>query len=151
MMGQAGPEPAAVALPSRRAVRLGDAVAVTYVLLCVAAGVVAGLQIWALAELHRGLVQTAEAFDLTARAIGAVGNVPVIGGGAGQLAGSVQDAATQIREGALAARAQIRTLALVVGAAIAALPLVPVLGLYLPLRLAWRRAVRRPLGRSEKP
>jgi len=151
MTGQAGTGPGVVALPSRRAVRLGDAAAVAYVLLCVTAGVLAGLQIWALAELHRGLVQTAEAFDQTARAIAAIGDVPVIGGGAGRLAGSVQEAATQIRDGALAARTQVHTLALVVGAAIAALPLVPVLGLYVPLRLAWRRAVRRPrVGSAER-
>jgi hypothetical protein len=129
-------------LPSRRTVRRWDAAAVVFVLLCAAAGVVAGMQIWALAELHRGLVQTAEAFDLTARALGTVGNVPVIGDDAGRLAGSVQDAATQIRVGALEARAEVRTLAVAVGAAIAVLPVVPVLAVYVPLRVAWHRGVR---------
>ncbi len=69
------------------------------------------------------------ALDLTARAIGLVGQVPLIGSGADRLAGSVADTSAQIRTKAVAARADVRSPALVI---------VPVLVLCLPLRVATR-------------
>ena len=121
-------------LPSARSLHRWDATATVYVVVVVGAGLFAGQQIWSLAELHRGLLDAADALDLTARAIGLVGQVPLIGSGADQLAGSVADTSAQIRTSAVAARADVRSLALVIGAAIALLPIVPVLVLYVPLR-----------------
>ena len=129
-------------LPSARSLHRWDATATVYVVVVVGAGLFAGRQIWSLAELHRGLLDAADALDLTARAIGLLGQVPLIGSGADQLAGSVADTSAQIRTSAVAARADVRSLALVIGAAIALLPIVPVLVLYVPLRMARQRELR---------
>jgi hypothetical protein len=141
-------------LPSGRAIRRWDLLATAYILLCAAFGVAAGLHLWALAELHRGLLEASNALDLTARAIALLGEVPVVGSGADQLAGSVRDTAGQVRASALGARTDVRVLAVVVGAAVALLPVIPVLAVYLPLRLARRREVRglrRALARDADP
>ncbi len=60
-------------LPSARSLHRWDATATVYVVVVVGAGLFAGRQIWSLAELHRGLLDAADALDLTARAIGLVG------------------------------------------------------------------------------
>lgn len=129
-------------LPSARTVRRWDAAIVVYLLVVVGAGLLAGRQIWALAQLHLGLLDAADALDLTARAIGLLGQVPVVGAGADQLAGSVADTSGQVRTSAVAARADVRSLAVVVGASVALLPTVPVLLMYVPLRVARHREMR---------
>jgi hypothetical protein len=129
-------------LPSGRAVRRWDVVTVVYVAVAVALGTVAGMQLWSLAELRRGLLEAAQALELTSRAIALIGNVPVIGGGADELADSVRDTSVQVRSSAEAAAADVRMLAVVVGVALVVVAVVPVLAVYLPLRLARVREVR---------
>jgi hypothetical protein len=129
-------------LPSGRTVRRWDVVAMAYVVVSVALGMVAGVQLWSLAELHRGLLEAAQALELTSRAIALVGNIPVIGDGADELAGSVRDTSVQVRTSAVTAAADVRALAVVVGVALVLVAVVPVLALYLPLRLARSREVR---------
>ncbi len=129
-------------LPSGRTLRRWDVATLVYTAVFAALGVVAGVQLWNLAELHRALLEAAQALDQTSRAIALVGEVPVVGDGAAELAGSVRDTAAQVRTGALAAATDVRTLAVVVGVALVVLPLAPVLALYVPLRVARAREVR---------
>ncbi|HXV92723.1 MAG TPA: hypothetical protein VD813_05455 [Pseudonocardia sp.] len=129
-------------VPSARTLRRWDAAAVLTAALFVGLGVAAGVQVWQLAELHRGLVQAADALDLTARAIALLGEIPLIGSGAGELAASVRDTAVEVRGSAAAARGDLRTLAVVIGTALAALALLPLLLAYVPLRVARSRELR---------
>jgi hypothetical protein len=129
-------------LPSGRTLRRWDVAVLAYTALFVLLGVVAGVQLWSLADLQRGLLEATEALDLTARAIALLGEVPLVGEGADQLAGSVRDTSAQVRTSAAAAASDIRALAVVVGLAIVLVPVLPVLVLYLPLRLARSREVR---------
>ena len=128
-------------LPSGRTLRRWDLATAVYVLASLAVGAAAGWQIWSLAELHRALLEAADALTLTARAVGLVGEVPVVGDGADQLAGSITDTAVQLRTNALTVRTQVHALAVVVGVAIALLPTVPLVAVYLPLRVARGREV----------
>ncbi|WP_214370278.1 hypothetical protein [Pseudonocardia sp. H11422] len=141
-------------LPSSRTLRQWDlAAAVTSVVFTIL-GVVAGLQLWGLAELHRGLLEAADALGLTARAIALLGDVPFVGTGADQLADSVRETSVEIRGSADAARDDLQTLAVVVGIAGIAFPVLPLVLLYLPLRLARRRelrGLRRVLGGPVDP
>lgn len=129
-------------LPSRRTLRRWDAVAAVMTAVFAVLGMVAGAQVWGLAELHRGLLEAAEALDLTARAIALLGDVPFVGGGADQLADSVRETSGEVRGSARAAREDVRMLAVVVGTSIVALPVLPLVLLYLPMRLARRRELR---------
>ena len=127
--------------PSGRTLRRWDVAAAVYTLAFVVLGAVAGWQIWSLAELHRSLLEAADALSLTARAVGLVGEVPVVGNGADQLAGSIADTAAQLRTNAFTVQTQVHALAVVVGAAIALLPTIPLVALYFPLRVARAREV----------
>ena len=140
-------------LPSGRTLRRWDLAAVSSTLAFLALGAVAGWRIAALAELHRGLLDAADALDLTARSVALVGEVPVIGDGADQLAGSITDTAAQVRADAVAARGDVRALAVVGGVTIALLPIVPLVTFYLPLRIARAREMagrrRKLAGRAD--
>jgi hypothetical protein len=141
-------------VPSGLTLRRWDVAAAVYTLAFLSLGAVAGWQIWSLAELHRSLLEGADALSLTARAVGLVGELPVVGNGADQLAGSITDTAAQLRTNALAVRTQVHALAVVVGVAIALLPTVPLLALYLPLRVARARelaGLRRKLAGPADP
>ena len=141
-------------LPSGRTLRRWDALAVLFTLVFVGLGAGAAWQVWSLAELDRSLLQAADALDLTARAVGLVGQLPVVGSGAGQLAGSITDTAAQVRANATTARAQVHVLAVVLGAAVALLAVVPLVAFYLPLRVARARelaGLRRKLAGTVDP
>ena len=66
-------------LPSGRTLRRWDVATLGYVALFVVLGVSAGVQLWSLAELNRGLLEASQALDLTARAIALLGEVPLVG------------------------------------------------------------------------
>lgn len=129
-------------LPSRRALRRLDALAVVTVVVFAALGVLAWTRIADLARIGAGLADVAASLDLAARAIALLGEVPVVGESADRLSGSVARAASSVAANAAEVGASVTVLAVVVGLAIALLPLPLVLGVYLPLRLARRREVR---------
>lgn len=129
-------------VPSARTMRRWDLAAALCGTLVVVLGFLAGLQVWQLAELHRGLLGAAEALDTTSRALGLLEDVPIVGGGADELAGEVATTAAQVRAGALGARSDVRTLGLLLMVGIVVLGLLPLLLVYLPVRLARTRELR---------
>jgi hypothetical protein len=128
-------------LPNDRTLRRWNFTAAVYMLASLAVDAAVGWHIWSLAELHRSLPEAADALTLTAGAVGLVGEVPVVGAGAGQLAGSITDTAEEVRRNAVTARRQVHVLLVVVPVAIALLPTLPLVVVYLPLRVASAREV----------
>jgi hypothetical protein len=128
--------------PSRRTCRRLDTAALVAATAFSALGLAVGLHLWGLAELHRGLLDAAAALETTGRAIGLVADLPLLGPGARDLADDVTAGAGDVRADALAARDAVRAVALGVGTTIAAIGLLPVALLHLPLRLARRRELR---------
>lgn len=141
-------------VPSRRTCRGLDALATLVAVGFVALGLVVGLQLWGLAELHRGLLDAAAALESTGQAVRLIGDVPLVGDSARRLADDVTAAAVDMRADAVAARDGLRAVAVGVGTTIALLGLLPVAVLYGPLRLARRRelrGLRRMLAGSDDP
>ncbi len=128
-------------LPSRRAVRLLDAVIGASVVVSVGLGVLTGVELARLATLGVALQDAASALERTGRALGSVAGVPVIGGQVGQLAEGVVTTAADVRSGAVQAVGAVQVLAIVVGIAVALVP-VPLLAAYLPFRVWRARALR---------
>jgi hypothetical protein len=128
-------------VPSFRTLRRWGAAAAVYTRVFVTLGAVAGWQIWLPAELHRSLLEVAAALTSTARAVGLVGEVPMIGAGADQLAGSITDTAAEVGRNAVAVRGQVHVLAVVVGVAVVLLLTVPLVAVSLPRRVARAREV----------
>ncbi len=141
-------------LPSARTIRRLDVVSVVIVIVFAAFGLFAGLHLWELAGLHRGLLGAATGLESTGRAIASLADLPLVGDAAQQRADDVVRTAAQVETGALAVRDTVQVMAVVVGVAIALLAVVPVAVLYLPLRLARRRELaelRRMLAGPDQP
>ncbi|GEL20323.1 hypothetical protein [Pseudonocardia asaccharolytica] len=130
-------------MPSRRALRRLDALAVAWALVFAVLGVVAGVNLHDLGRLGAGLADVAESLDLAARGLAALGEVPIVGDSADRFAVTIGQAAESIRANAADVRGSTAVLAWVVGLAIGMLPLPLLAGVYLPLRLARAREVRR--------
>jgi hypothetical protein len=129
--------------PSSRAVRLLDAIAALLVALFVALGVLTGIEMARLAGFNDSLLNAATALDQVGRSLSAIARVPFVGASVGPLTNSVQLTAASIRIDAANAVAGVHALAIVVGLAIAVVPLAPLLCGYLPLRLMRFVEIRR--------
>lgn len=119
-----------------RLLRLGFALwAVVWV------GLAAGTayELYVLRDLGDTVAKTGVAIDTTGKALQSIGGIPFVGGEVHTLAGEVRAAGQSAVASGRSSRASTTTLAVLIGLAIALIPTVPVLGVYLPLRAAWRR------------
>jgi hypothetical protein len=126
----------------------------------------AGLSIWAafwigiagytayevasLRSLSHTVVKAGAATESTGHALAAISHVPFIGGRIGDLAAQAIAAGASARSSGASTAATIDHLAVLFGIAIALIPTLPLLALYLPLLLSWRRdraAVRHAIVR----
>lgn len=140
--------------PSARAVRRLDAIAALVVVVFVTLGVLAGIEMARLAGFNSSLLNPASALDQVGRSLAAIARVPFVGASIGPLTNSVQQTAASIRADAASAVAGVHALAVVVGLAIAVVPLAPLLCGYLPLRVirfVQIRRLRRLLAESVDP
>jgi hypothetical protein len=129
-------------IPSRRAVWWCDVAAAVAALVFAALGAVTGAYVAGLAEIHRALLEGAHALDQAAQGVGLLGQVPFVGDDAGRLAAGIGDTAAEVRTSATTVRADLRALGVLIGIVIVAIPVVPLVLLYAPLRLARRRELR---------
>jgi hypothetical protein len=129
--------------PSSKAVRLLDAIAIVLVAAFVTLGVLAGVEMARLAGFNSSLANAANALDQVGGSLATLARLPFVGQNIGTLANSVHKTAASIRVDAANAVAGVHTLAVVVGLSIAAVPLAPLLTIYLPLRLIRFSQLRR--------
>jgi hypothetical protein len=114
-----------------RATRCLDVLVVALVAVFVALGVLAGVELTRLARFSTSLLDAARALDQIGRSLAVLAQLPLVGRRIGPVAASVQQTTASTRGNAV-----------VIGVAIAAVPLSPLLGGYLPLRLARFREMR---------
>lgn len=107
-------------------------------------------EVAALRTLSHTVVKAGAATESTGHALAAVGHIPFVGGRISRLAAQTVAAGASARTSGASTAATIHQLAVLLGIAIALIPTVPLLALYLPLRLGWRRdrnAVRNAVAR----
>jgi hypothetical protein len=107
-------------------------------------------EVAALRTLSHTVVKAGAATESTGHALAAVGHLPFVGGRISQLAAQAVAAGASARASGASTATTIDQLAILLGIAIALIPTVPLLGLYLPLRRSWRRdrnAVRCAIAR----
>jgi hypothetical protein len=138
---QAAP-PSAPTAPSRRTLRRLDIAAALTAATFVGLGVLAGLQLLRLTGLGSSLFDAAAALDQAGRAMAGLARLPIVGPTTGELADGVLQAAGRAQTAAADAVAAVRQLAVLVGVAIALIPMPLLLGAYLPLRRHWARCIR---------
>jgi hypothetical protein len=141
-------------LPDARTVRRLDLIAMVFLLVYVVLGIVAGVELRNLTQLSTSLFTAGAALDQAARNAGELAQLPLVGQAAGRLSRSIHDTATSVRASAATSSASIQAIAVVLGLAIALIPVLPSALISLPLRLArgrQLRALRRLLRRRVDP
>jgi hypothetical protein len=106
-------------------------------------------EVAALRNLSDTVVKAGTATESTGHALAAVGQLPLVGGRIAHLAAQAITAGASARASGASTASTIDQLAVLLGIAIALVPTVPLLALYVPLALSWRRdrkAVRRALA-----
>jgi hypothetical protein len=106
-------------------------------------------EVAALRALSHTVVKAGAATESTGHALAAVGQLPFVGGRIANLAAQAVAAGASARASGASTATTVDQLAVLLGIAIALIPTVPVLALYVPLLLSWRRdrnAVRRAVA-----
>jgi len=126
------------AVSSRRALSRVDVTLIAWVLVCAFLGLKAGQGIASLSGVGDDVRAVGTAVRDTGDTIGSI-DVPLVGGGIKSAGQSISKAGAGVERRGRETRRKIKRTAWLIGLAIALLPTLPLLGLYLPLR---RRRVR---------
>ncbi len=118
---------------------LGDVLVVAWVLLWIAAGIAVADTVGELRSLSDTAADTGRAITGSAETLKSVGDLPVVGGGIDDAAGEIRNAGEDITRQGEDARNEIERLALLLGLSVALIPILPVLWVYLPPRVARER------------
>jgi hypothetical protein len=141
--------PSVPAFLSARAMRRLNVALAIWVAFWIGIAAYTAYEVSALRSLSQTVVKAGAATESTGHALAAVGHLPFVGGQISQLATQAIDAGASARESGAATASTVDRLAILLGIAIALIPTVPLLALYLPLSLGWRRdrtAVRRAVA-----
>ena len=107
-------------------------------------------EVASLRTLSHTVVKAGVATESTGHALAAISHLPLVGGRIGSLAAQAVAAGASARTSGAATATTVDRLAVLLGIAIALIPTVPLLALYLPLLVSWRRdrkAVRTAVAR----
>jgi hypothetical protein len=127
--------------PSARAVRVLDVVIVAYLVAWVALGLVIGRDIAQQVELADQVVRVGATLRTTGEGFEALSAIPFVGDDIGAVAERVVTAGAEVEASGRASADAIREMSVLVAIALALLPTLVLVPLYLPMRLAWRRDV----------
>ena len=114
-------------------------------------GVLTALQIRRLTEVSDSLVASGAALDDAGAALQSVAGLPLVGDDAGRFGDQVRGTAEEIQRAGASSRNTVRSVSLLLGAALVFIPTIPVIGFYAPLRISLarqRRAVARALAQT---
>ncbi len=131
---------------SARTMRLLDVLLLVYVVVWAVLGSLIAMDVRRQADLSDHVTRIGEALSDVGAGLDVLGGLPLLGDDIGEVAGRVRDAGESVQASGRASRDSLERMGILVGVAFAALPLMLVLPLYVPLRLAWRREVRAVAG-----
>src|SRR4029078_13540607 len=142
--------PSATAFLSARAMRRLNVALAIWAAFWIGIAAWTAYEVAALRTLGHTVVKAGAATESTGHALAAVGHLPFVGGEISHLAAQAVAAGASARVSGASTATTIDQLAILLGIAIALIPTVPLLALYVPLRVGWRRdreAVRRAIAR----
>jgi len=125
-----------------RAIRTWDVILSVWVVMWSAIALVIAFEIHDLTRISDTLVDSSEVLEETGVVLTSLRDVPVVGDRVEDVEREIIEAARSARISGDASRNNITRLSVLLGLAIAFLPTVPVVGLYVPLRVSWDRDVR---------
>jgi hypothetical protein len=141
-----------VTFPSARAMRWLSAAVAIWTAFWIALAAYTAYVLATLRGLGDTVVKAGVATESTGHALAAIGHLPFVGGQIGRLAAQAVAAGASARASGATTNTTIDQLAVLLGIAIGLVPTLPLLALYLPLLIGWRRdrrAVRRALAGSD--
>jgi hypothetical protein len=122
--------------------RLADVALVLWIALWIAVGFAVAHEVRALSELSGTVTEVGQATRQVGGAVESIGDLPLVGDRVGQVGASVERAgASAVHSGRTSGRS-VRRLSVLLGIALAAIPIAPVLAIYLPARVRWWRERR---------
>ena len=128
-----------------------DGVVACWVVFWVVVGAATGYLIWQVTSLSDGVLAAGRALHTAGSALQDLSGTPLIGERTGELGNQVVDTAARVEAGGARAMTSLHGLAVLIGIAVSLGPLSPVLVVYLPRRLAWRREVREVAAALQSP
>jgi hypothetical protein len=141
--------PSVPAFLSARAMRRLDVALAIWAVFWIGIAAYTAYEVAALRTLSHTVVKAGAATESTGHALAAVGHLPFVGGQISHLAAQAVAAGASARTSGASTATTIDRLAVLLGISVALVPIVPLLALYVPLRLGWRRdrrAVRRAVA-----
>jgi hypothetical protein len=131
--------PTVPAFLSARAMRWLNVTIAIWAAFWIAIAAYTAYEVAALRTLSNTVVKAGAATVSTGHALAAVGHLPFVGGRISSLAAQAIAAGATARASGASTATTIDQLAVLFGIAIALIPTVPLLALYVPLRISWRR------------
>lgn len=128
--------------PRPAARRLLDAAVLLWALGWIVVGLLVAREVQALGELSDTVVVAGDALGNAGSAIASLEGVPFVGENLREVGERTERAAESARASGRSSRESIDSLSLLLGIAIALGPSLPLVALYLPMRLAWNRDLR---------
>jgi len=126
---------------SARTVRGLDVLLVVYVVVWTVLGALIGADIQRQADLSDQVTRIGRALTDIGAGLDVLGGLPLVGGEIDAAAGRVTEAGESVVQSGRESRAGLERMGALVGIAFAAVPLMLVLPVYVPLRRGWRREV----------
>lgn len=124
-----------------KTIRALDVGVVLWAAVWLALAVMTATEVRSLRQLSTTLVRSSDVLADTADVLGSIEDVPVLGSRVKDVQASVRTAAESTRASGLESRDSIKDLSILLGVLIFLVPFLPVLFLYLPLRISWNREV----------
>ncbi len=134
--------PSVPAFLSARAMRRLDVALAIWAAFWIGIAAYTAYEVAALRTLSHTVIKAGAATETTGHALAAVGHLPFVGGRISELAAQATAAGASARTSGASTATTVDHLAVLLGIAIALIPTVPLLALYVPLRLGWRRERR---------
>lgn len=131
------------AMSDERSVRTLDRLVVFWVILWIVVGAAATITLWRAADLGDTLTSSGTTLTAIGQSLRDLSELPLIPDRPGEIGASVQESAAQITVRGQEVKSQMRLLGVLVGIALVGIPVTPILGLYLPLRVRRGREVAR--------
>jgi hypothetical protein len=127
--------------PSARAYGVLDLVVIAYIVLWVVLGLLLGYDISRQAGLARQVERVGVSLRETGEAFASLSALPLVGDDIAEIADSVTASGAEVERSGIESRESISEMSWLVGAAVVLVPVLILLPVYVPMRLAWRREV----------
>ena len=124
-----------------RTIRLLDGAVGFWVALWCVLGVATGVTLWQAADVGDTISASGRSLSAVGESLETLADLPVVGERPGEIGADVRETAVDITARGSLVKGQLRLLGVLLGISVVGIPVTPILGLYLPLRLRRRREV----------